>query len=53
MLFRSELEHGIMCQHPFAAYSPKQRADEELGAEQLDAVTRWRRTIAQCVAHEG
>src|ERR1041384_6841869 len=48
----AELEHGIMCQYLFAAFSLKQRADEGLTPEELDAVTRWRRTIAHVAAEE-
>jgi Ferritin-like len=48
----AELEHGIMCQYLFAAFSLKQRADEGLSPEELDAVTRWRRTIAHVAADE-
>ena len=48
----AELEHGIVRQHLFAAYSLTQPAVEELGTNQPDAVTRWRRTIAQGFAHE-
>jgi hypothetical protein len=36
----AEVEHGIMCQYPFAAFSLKQRADEGLTPEELEAVTR-------------
>src|SRR5437899_12945909 len=36
----AELEHGIMCQYLFAAFSLKQRADEGLTPEELEAVTR-------------
>ena len=39
----AELEHGIMCQYLFAAFSLKQSADEGLTAEQLEAVKRWRK----------
>src|SRR5262245_37428155 len=48
----AEVEHGIMCQYLFAAFSLKQRADEGLTPEQLEAVTRWRRTIAHVAAEE-
>src|SRR5918994_1040458 len=48
----AELEHGIMCQYLFAAFSLKQRADEGLTPEELEAVTRWRRTIAHVAAEE-
>src|SRR5690349_4842051 len=42
----AELEHGIMCQYLFAAFSLKQREDEGLTPGELAAVTRWRRAIA-------
>ena len=48
----AELEHGLMCQYLFAAFSLKQRADEGLTPEELDAVTRWRRTIAHVATEE-
>ena len=40
------VEHAIMCQYLFAAFWLKQRAEEGLTPAELDAVTRWRRTIA-------
>ena len=48
----AELEHGLMCQYLFAAFSLKQRADEGLTPEELDAVTRWRRMIAHVATQE-
>jgi Ferritin-like len=48
----AELEHGIMCQYLFAAFSLKQRVDEGLTPEELEAVTRWRRTIAHVATEE-
>src|SRR5262249_12350857 len=48
----AELEHGIMCQYLFAAFSLKQRADEGLTPDQLEAVTRWRRTVAHVATEE-
>jgi hypothetical protein len=48
----AELEHGLMCPHLFAAFSLKQRADEGLTPEELDAVTRWRRMIAHFTTEE-
>ncbi|HEU4926962.1 MAG TPA: ferritin-like protein [Vicinamibacterales bacterium] len=48
----AELEHGIMCQYLFAAFSLKQRAEEGLAPGELDAVTRWRRTIAHVATEE-
>src|SRR4029078_13270181 len=48
----AELEHGIMCQYLFAAFSLKQREDEGLTPEEVDVVTRWRRTIAHVATEE-
>ena len=48
----AELEHGLMCQYLFAAFPLKQRAYEGLTPEELDAVTRWRRTIAHVATEE-
>jgi CDGSH-type Zn-finger protein/truncated hemoglobin YjbI len=48
----AELEHGIMCQYLFAAFSLEQREEEGLSAEELEAVTRWRRTISHVAAEE-
>ncbi len=48
----AELEHGIMCQYLFAVFSLKQREDEGLSPAELEAVTRWRRTIARVAAEE-
>jgi Ferritin-like len=53
MLFEAaELEHGIMCQYLFAAFSLKQRADEGLAAEALESVSRWRQVIAHVATEE-
>jgi hypothetical protein len=48
----AELEHGIMCQYLFAAFSLKQSEDEGLAADELEAVTRWRRAIAHVATEE-
>jgi hypothetical protein len=48
----AELEHAIMCQYLFAAFSLKQRADEGLTEEELAAVTRWRRQVSHVAAQE-
>jgi hypothetical protein len=48
----AELEHGFMCQCLFAAFSLKQHADEGLTPGELNAVTRWRRTIAHVATEE-
>jgi Ferritin-like len=48
----AELEHGIMCQYLFAAFSLKQREDEGLTPEGLEAVTRWRSIISHVATEE-
>jgi CDGSH-type Zn-finger protein/truncated hemoglobin YjbI len=48
----AELEHGIMCQYLFAAFSLKQHEDEGLTAGELAAVTRWRKLISHVATEE-
>ena len=48
----SELEHGIMCQYLYAAFSLKQSADEGLTAAEAEAVQRWRKHIFHIAAQE-
>ncbi len=48
----AELEHGIMCQYLFAAFSLKQSADEGLTEAELAAVTRWRKQISHVATQE-
>jgi CDGSH-type Zn-finger protein/truncated hemoglobin YjbI len=48
----AELEHGIMCQYLFAAFSLKQRRNEELSAKELEAVLRWRHVISHVATEE-
>jgi CDGSH-type Zn-finger protein/truncated hemoglobin YjbI len=48
----AELEHGIMCQYLFAAFSLKQREDEVLTGGELAAVNRWRATISHVATEE-
>ena len=48
----AELEHGIMCQYLFAAFSLKQSTDEGLTSEELEAVSRWRRAVAHVATEE-
>jgi CDGSH-type Zn-finger protein/truncated hemoglobin YjbI len=48
----AELEHGIMCQYLFAAFSLKQREDEGLTAQELEAVARWRRAVSHVATEE-
>src|ERR1700688_4497545 len=37
----AELEHGIMCQYLFAAFSLKQSTSEGLTGDEVVTVTRW------------
>lgn len=48
----AELEHTIMCQYLYAAFSLKERTDEGLTPDELVAVTRWRTTIGHVAAQE-
>jgi len=48
----AELEHGIMCQYLFAAFSLKQAASEGLTEAQLAAVTRWRKQVSHVATQE-
>ena len=48
----AELEHGIMCQYLFAAFSLKQTADEGLTEAELAAVRRWRQQVSHVATQE-
>jgi CDGSH-type Zn-finger protein/truncated hemoglobin YjbI len=48
----AELEHGIMCQYLYAAFSLKQSADEGLTAGEVEAVQRWRQRISHVATQE-
>lgn len=48
----AELEHAIMCQYLYALFSLKQTADEGLTAHELEAVDRWRKSIAHIATQE-
>ncbi len=48
----AELEHGIMCQYLFAAFSLKQREDEGLTTGELAAANRWRTAISHVATEE-
>src|SRR4029077_21243930 len=48
----AELEHGIMCQYLFAAFSLKQSEAEGLTGAELEAVLRWRRLMLAFAAEE-
>lgn len=48
----AELEHTILCEYLFAAFTMKQRTDEGLTAAQLEAVDRWRKAILTVARQE-
>jgi len=48
----AELEHTILCEYLFAAFTMKQRVDEGLTAGQLEAVDRWRNVILTVAKQE-
>jgi hypothetical protein len=48
----AELEHAIMCQYLFAAFSLKQPGDDGLSETQADTVGRWRRAVLEVAAQE-
>jgi len=48
----AELEHGIMCQYLYAAFSLKQSQDEGLTAAEEKAVQRWRKQISHVATQE-
>ena len=48
----AELEHALMCEYLFAAFSLKEATEEGLGEEQLNAVNRWRSTILGVASEE-
>jgi CDGSH-type Zn-finger protein/truncated hemoglobin YjbI/ferredoxin len=48
----AELEHGIMCQYLFAAFSLKQSADEGLTDDEVVAANRWRGQILHVASQE-
>ena len=48
----AELEHGLMCEYLYAAFSLKSTAGPGLRADQLAAVGRWREIILGIAAQE-
>jgi CDGSH-type Zn-finger protein/truncated hemoglobin YjbI len=48
----AELEHGIMCQYLFAAFSMKEDAGEGLTDDQVKTVRRWRKQISHVAVQE-
>jgi CDGSH-type Zn-finger protein/truncated hemoglobin YjbI len=48
----AELEHALMCEYLFAAFTLKRSVDEGLTQGQLDAVDRWRSAILMVAKQE-
>lgn len=48
----SELEHGLLVQYLFAAYSMKKRASEGLSEAQIEKVRGWERAILEVAREE-
>ena len=48
----AELEHGIMCQYLYAAFSLKEPGDEGLAGAEQAAVQRWRTQISHVATQE-
>jgi ferritin-like protein len=46
------LEHLVMCQYLYTAFSMKDREDDGLPPEQLEAVKRWRKEILRIAEQE-
>jgi hypothetical protein len=46
------LEHLVMCQYLYAAFSLKDRQDDGLPTEQLEAVKRWRKELLHIAGQE-
>ncbi len=47
-----ELEHGLSCSYQFAAFSLKTGTDEGVTEDQLEAITRWKRSILDIAIDE-
>jgi len=48
----SELEHGLLCQYLFAAFSVKETAAEGISWEQAETLRRWKRTLLEIAREE-
>src|SRR6266478_4208923 len=48
----AELEHGIMCQYLYAAFSLRQSEAEGLTPSEAEAVNRWRQQISHVATQE-
>jgi hypothetical protein len=48
----AELEHGLMCEYLYAAFSLKNTVGAGLGDDQIEAIERWRRMILAIAGEE-
>src|SRR6267143_4292218 len=48
----STLEHMVMCEYLFAAFSLKRTKDEGLNSEQLKTVVKWERVVTHVAVQE-
>src|SRR3712207_4606280 len=48
----AELEHGLMCEYLYAAFSLRTSAGPGLREDQLEAVERWRRMVLGIASEE-
>jgi len=48
----AQLEHGIMCQYLYAAFSLKAGTDEGVTEDQLEAIGRWRTAVVDIAIQE-
>src|SRR5215211_5701826 len=48
----AELEHAVMCEYLYAAFSLKNTADRRLREDQLEVVERWRRVLFTIAGEE-
>jgi hypothetical protein len=48
----AELEHALMCEYLYAAFSLKTRPDESFSAGHVEAVERWRTVVLGVAAQE-
>ena len=48
----AELEHALMCEYLFAAFSMKEHPDEGLTSAQMEAVERWRKVVLGVAGQE-
>ena len=48
----AELEHCLMCTYLYAAFSLKTSVEEGVTAQQLEAITRWKRSMLQVAIEE-